>query len=129
MAVSKKFQSASRRTNLRIPPQNIESEKALLGSIMLKPDVLNDIIDILSHDSFYAEKHRIIYKTMLELFGKNEPIDILSMSSKLKEKKSLEQIGGRSYLAELVNIVPSAGKQRKRFTKLQSPLLFTSLWR
>jgi|TARA_Y100000310_G_scaffold325052_1_gene387913 replicative DNA helicase len=102
----------SQKSNLRIPPQNIESEKALLGSIMLKPEILNEIVTIVSHDSFYAEKHRIIYKTMLELFGKNEPIDLLSMSSKLKEKNMLEKIGGRSYLAELVNIVPSAGNAK-----------------
>jgi replicative DNA helicase len=109
---SQKSQTSGTRSNLRVPPQNIESEKALLGSIMLKPDILNEIITIVSIDSFYAEKHRIIYKIMLELFSKNEPIDILSMSSKLKEKKLLEQIGGRSYLAELVNIVPSAGNAK-----------------
>jgi replicative DNA helicase len=102
----------STKSNLRIPPQNIESERALLGSIMLKPDVLNDIISIVSTDSFYAEKHRIIYKTMLELFGRNEPIDLLSMSSRMKEQNQLEQIGGRSYLAELVNAMPSSSNAK-----------------
>lgn len=100
------------KTNLRIPPQNIDSEKALLGSIMLKPDILNEISTIISIESFYVEKHRIIYKAIFELFGKNEPIDLLSISSKMKEKKQLEQIGGRSYLAELVNLVPSAGNAK-----------------
>ena len=94
---------------LRVPPQNIDSEKALLGSIMLKPEILNDISIIITNNSFYVEKHRLIYKTILELFAKNEPIDILSISSRMKEKNMLEQIGGRSYLAELVNLVPSAG--------------------
>ncbi len=94
---------------LRVPPQNIDSEKALLGSIMLKPEILNDISIIITNNSFYVEKHRLIYRTMLELFAKNEPIDILSISSRMKEKNILEQIGGRSYLAELVNLVPSAG--------------------
>jgi replicative DNA helicase len=102
----------SQKSNLRIPPQNIDSEKALLGSIMLKPDILNEIITIISPDSFYAEKHRMIYKTIFELFGKNEPIDLLSVSSRMKEKKQLEQIGGRSYLTELVNLVPSAGNAK-----------------
>jgi replicative DNA helicase len=102
----------SQKSNLRVPPQNIESEKALLGSIMLKPDILNEITTIISPESFYAEKHRMIYKTIFELFGKNEPIDILSVSSRMKEKKQLEQIGGRSYLAELVNLVPSAGNAK-----------------
>lgn len=102
----------SNNQNLRIPPQNIESEKALLGSIMLKPAALNEIISIVSPDSFYAEKHRLIYRVMFELFGKSEPIDLLSMSSRLKEKKMLEQIGGRSYLAELVDGVPSASNAK-----------------
>jgi len=104
--------TSQKSTYLRIPPQNIESERALLGSIMLKPDALNNIIDILSSDAFYAEKHRLIYKTMLELFGRNEPIDLLSMSSRLKDVGILEQIGGRGYLAELVNSVPSAGNAK-----------------
>src|SRR3989338_331996 len=97
---------------LRVPPQNIDSEKALLGSIMLKPEILNDISIIITNNSFYVEKHRLIYRTMLELFAKNEPIDILSISSRMKEKNILEQIGGRSYLAELVNLVPSAGRAK-----------------
>jgi len=97
------------RQALRIPPHNIESEKALMGSIMIKPESMYDIIDIVSQHSFYAEKHRLIYEAMLELFAKSEPIDLLSMSSKLEEKKLLERIGGRTYLAELVNAVPSAG--------------------
>lgn len=112
MAKNQTSQSASQRTNLRIPPQNIESEKALLGSIMLKPDILNEISTIISLESFYVEKHKMIYKTIFELFAKNEPIDLLSVSSRMKEKKQLEQIGGRSYLAELVNIVPSAGNAK-----------------
>src|SRR3989344_6803661 len=92
----------------RIPPQNIDSERALLGSIMIKPEAMFDIIDFITEESFYAEKHRLIYGTMLELHSKKEPIDLLSLSSRLKEKKLLEQIGGNSYLTELVNIVPSA---------------------
>lgn len=94
--------------NLRIPPQNIDSERALLGSIMLKPDGIYDIVDIISEDVFYSEKHRIIYSTMMSLFQKGEPIDVLSLSAKLKEKKQMEKIGGNSYLTELVNFVPSA---------------------
>jgi len=98
----------AKKENLRIPPQNIDSEKALLGAIMIKPEALHDINDIISPDSFYAEKHRIIYNSMLELYSRNEPIDLLSLSTKLKESKSLDQIGGSSYLAEIVNGVPSA---------------------
>jgi replicative DNA helicase len=93
---------------LRIPPQNIDSEKALLGSVMLRPDAMHDVADMITGDSFYSEKHRIIYRTMFELFSKNTPIDLLSMSARLGEQNELEQVGGRSYLADLVNFVPSS---------------------
>ncbi len=98
--------------SLRVPPQDIEAEKALLGSIMISPGSLFDASDIVDPESFYAEKHKIIFKTMLELSGKSEPIDLLSISSRLREKNQLEQIGGASYLAELTNMVPSASNIR-----------------
>jgi len=99
----------SSRQSLRIPPQHIEGEKALLGSIMIKPESVNDVIDLIAPTSFYVDKHRLIFQAMLDLFGKSEPIDLLSLSSKLKEQNLLEKVGGRSYLAEVVNTVPSAG--------------------
>ena len=92
----------------RVPPQSLDSEKALLGSIMIRPEAIFDIVDIVRPESFYAEKHRLIFGTMLELIAKSEPIDLISISTKLKEKKLLDQIGGNAYLAEIVNSVPSA---------------------
>ena len=97
-----------KKEHLRVPPQNIDSEKALLGAIMIKPTALHDIVDIVSPNSFYAEKHRIIFKAMLDLFQRNEPIDLLSLSTRLKEVSSLDQVGGSTYLAELVENVPTA---------------------
>jgi len=93
---------------MRIPPQSLESEKALLGSIMLRPEAINDIVDIIKDNSFYAEKHRLIFKTMLELLSKSTPIDLLSLSHRLKEKKLLDQVGGNTYLSEIVESVPSS---------------------
>ena len=75
---------------------------------MLDPEKIYDIADIIRPETFYVEKHRIIYKTMEELSGKKEPIDLVTVSTKLKEKSQLDQIGGMSYLTELVNMVPSA---------------------
>ncbi|MFA5838527.1 MAG: replicative DNA helicase [Candidatus Paceibacterota bacterium] len=95
-------------TELRIPPQNIEIEKALLGSIMLKPEVIHEVSDMLSPECFYSEKHKLIFQTMLDLSSKGDPIDLLSVSSRLNEKKKLERTGGRSYLTDLVTLVPSA---------------------
>ena len=96
------------QNRLRIPPQNLEAEMAMLGSVMLRPEALYDIADIISLDSFYSDKHRIIYDTMMELLTKRQPIDLLSVSAKLKEKNWLDQIGGNTYLTELVNVVPSS---------------------
>lgn len=98
--------------DIRVPPQNLDSEKALLGSIMLRPETLHEIFDTVKPESFYAEKHRIIFEAMIELFSKNEPIDLLSLSSRLKDRAGLEQVGGAAYLTELVNIVPSASNAR-----------------
>ena len=67
----------------------MEAEMALLGSIMLRPDAIYDVLDTVTPTSFYFEKHKTIFETMLELFGKNQPIDILSLSSRLKEKDLL----------------------------------------
>jgi replicative DNA helicase len=92
----------------RIPPQDIEAERALLGSIMLRPQGFDEIVDMIVDDTFYVEKHRLIFQAMLALHEKSEPIDLLSLSTKLKEKKLLEKVGGSSYLAGLVAEVPSA---------------------
>ena len=72
-----------KKTNLRIPPQSLDAERAILGSIMLRPGAIHEINDIINPDSFYATKHSQIYKIMLDLSSKGEPIDILSMSHKL----------------------------------------------
>ncbi|MEI6528226.1 MAG: replicative DNA helicase [bacterium] len=98
----------SRPGGIRIPPNSIESEKALLGSVMLRPEAIHDIMDVIQADAFYSEKHRIIFESMADLFHKNEPIDLLTLSQRLKNKEQLDQIGGMGYLTELVNMVPSS---------------------
>lgn len=95
--------------SIRIPPQDVEAEKALLGSLMLSPKGIDTVIDSINEDSFYSEKHRLIFRAIAELHSKNDPIDLLSLSTTLKNKKILDQVGGASYLSELVEMVPSAG--------------------
>ncbi|PJE73695.1 MAG: replicative DNA helicase [Candidatus Terrybacteria bacterium CG10_big_fil_rev_8_21_14_0_10_41_10] len=92
----------------RMPPQNIDAEKSVLGSLMLDPKAMSVVVDILLSDDFYANKHGLIYAAMLDLYNKKEPIDILSVSNKLKEKNQFEPAGGNTYLAEIVNCVPTA---------------------
>src|SRR3989344_7084272 len=101
-------QSPITNAGLRIPPHSLEAEMALLGSIVLRPDAIYEILDVVTPASFYFEKHRNIYETMLELFGKHVPIDILSLSTRLKEKDMLERVGGTSFLTELSSTVPSS---------------------
>jgi replicative DNA helicase len=97
---------------LRLPPQHQDSEKALLGSVLLRSDVLYELMDIFPKDAFYSEKHRIIYDAMLELHTRHEPIDIITLSTKLEDRKQLDAVGGRAYLAELANSVPSSSNAK-----------------
>ncbi|OGI73437.1 replicative DNA helicase [Candidatus Nomurabacteria bacterium RIFCSPHIGHO2_02_FULL_41_18] len=101
-------QGGIRNNNIRIPPQSIPSERAVLGSIMLRKEAMHEVEDIITPESFYVEKHKMIFRAMLDLSVKNEPIDMLSLSTKLSEKKLLEAVGGNKYLAEIVNEVPSS---------------------
>lgn len=102
------FKRPVRTERYRVPPQDIESEQALLGAIMLKPSGVDEIIDVITPSSFYVDKHRIIFEAVIDLSEKNEPIDLLSLSTKLKERKVLDKIGGASYLSEMAEMVPSA---------------------
>ena len=93
----------------RIPPQNLEAERALLGSLLLKPDTLHDVADIVRGDSFYAEKHKLIFEAMEELAARGEPIDLLTLTGRLGDQGLLERTGGKSYVAELAAVTPSPG--------------------
>ncbi len=108
MAEYKKTNHVNTGGTLKIPPQSLESEKALLGSIMLNPEALTDVFDMISPSNFYSDRHRIIYENVIDLYGKSKPIDIVSLSEKLKENIVLEKVGGRSYLSEIIESVPTS---------------------
>ena len=91
----------------KLPPQSIEAEQSLLGSLMLGKNVIINVADFLKPEDFYRKTHQEIYSACLELFQKGEPVDILSVSNRLREKNLLEEIGGNSYLTELINSVPT----------------------
>ncbi len=120
---ARKFKSKE----LRIPPQNIDSEKALLGSLMLRPDGMYDVGDVVTRDSFYVDKHRIIFDAMLDLHTRHEPIDLLSVSARLKEIVKFENIGGGSYLAELVDGVPSSSNAKYYAEMIQRKYVLRTL--
>ncbi|MEK7133263.1 MAG: replicative DNA helicase [Patescibacteria group bacterium] len=91
-----------------MPPQNLEAEMSVLGALMLDQKAIIKVVDVLITEDFYHPSHQKVFEAMLDLFKKNNPIDLLSVSARLKEKSNLEEIGGSSYLAELVNSVPTA---------------------
>lgn len=92
----------------RIPPQNIEAEQSLLGSLLIDKDAIIRIGDTLQRDDFYKESHQKIYEAITHLFARHEPIDILSVGNRLEEQGILDKVGGRSYLVELSNAVPTS---------------------
>ncbi len=92
----------------KLPPQNLDAEKSLLGAILIDREALNKVVDFLSADDFYSRPHQMIYDSMLSLFEKSEPIDLLSLSNKLEEKGYLSDVGGSSYLTSIANSVPSS---------------------
>ncbi|PJA88207.1 MAG: replicative DNA helicase, partial [Candidatus Moranbacteria bacterium CG_4_9_14_3_um_filter_40_7] len=94
--------------NLKVPPQNIEAERSVLGSLMLDKDAIVKVANLIRLGDFYKDDHNSIYEAMVELYEKREPIDVLSLSNQLEEKKQLDKIGGSSYLTSLVNSVPSS---------------------
>ena len=92
----------------KVPPQNLEAEISLLGSLMIDKDAIIKVSDFLLPRDFYKQGHREIYEAMLGLFNKREPIDLLSVSVSLKEKGVFDKIGGSAYLTEMINSVPTA---------------------
>src|SRR3990167_6957640 len=92
----------------QLPPQDIEAEQSVLGALLIDKDAVIKIADIITAKDFYRRTHEIIFESMMELYAKSEPIDLLTVSSKLKEKKQFKDIGGMSYLTTLVNFVPTA---------------------
>ena len=93
---------------LKIPPQDLEAEKSLLGALMIDKNAIIKVADLITAEDFYQPVHTKIYDAVLELFKKSEPIDVLTVTNKLKDRNLLSEIGGSSYLADLINMVPSS---------------------
>ncbi|SFL74302.1 replicative DNA helicase [Gracilibacillus orientalis] len=92
----------------RTPPHNIEAEQAVLGAIFLEPDAISSSSEILMPEDFYRASHQLIFRVMLELSDKGEPIDIVTATTILANNQQLDDVGGVSYLSDLANAVPTA---------------------
>src|SRR3990167_8577864 len=97
-----------KKNPLKLPPQNLEAEQSVLGALLIDKNAIINVADVITPQDFYKPAHEKIYNAILELYGKNQPIDLLSLSSLLNEKATLKDVGGMSYLTELVNSVPTA---------------------
>src|SRR5262245_397377 len=95
-------------TGVGSPPQSIDAESSLLGSLIIDTDGIVKIADMINPDDFFSEQHRIIYTAIKNLHDKRSPIDILTLSEQLKAAGKLDAVGGASYLTELTNYVPTA---------------------
>ncbi len=92
----------------KLPPQNIEAEQMVLGAILIENDSINKVVETLSPDDFYKDNHRRIFSMMLDMFETGEAIDLITLTDALRGKVGLESVGGASYLAYLVSLVPTA---------------------
>jgi len=92
----------------RVPPQAVDLEEAVLGALLIDKNALSKIVDILHDGAFYNEKHQHIFKSVVRLFGENQPVDILTVASDLRKEGLMKQAGGEVYLAQLSQKVSSA---------------------
>ena len=96
------------QTSDRIPPQSIEAEMSVLGSMLLDRDATGKALEILSEKDFYKDSHQKIFQAAVSLYDRSEPVDLITLAEELNRRKSLEEIGGSYYLTELAESVPSA---------------------
>ena len=92
----------------KLPPQNLDAESSLLGSLLIDNDAVVRIADIVVKEDFYEERHALIYEAIIKLYNRHRPLDVLTVSNQLKEDSFLDTVGGSTYLAELTNLVPTA---------------------
>jgi replicative DNA helicase len=106
--VAKEMKADLDTASFKLPPQNIEAEQSILGGILIENDALNTVVEFLEDSDFYRESHQKIFQCMITLSERSEPLDLITLTNELKKKKELEEIGGASYLASLVESVPTA---------------------
>jgi replicative DNA helicase len=92
----------------RVPPQNLEAERSVLGSMLLEKEAIGKVIDILTKEDFYNDGHKEIFSATINLFENNKAVDLVTIAEQLRREGSLEEIGGAVYLTSLLNSVPTA---------------------
>src|SRR3989344_7195187 len=92
----------------KVPPHDAHAEKSVLGGILIDSWAVTDVAELLLPRHFYYEENRLVYEAILLLFDKSKPIDIITIAAELKEQGNLKKIGGKDYLSELIDIVPTS---------------------
>lgn len=92
----------------RVPPQNLEAEVAVLGSMLLDRDAIATVVEVLRPEDFYREAHRLVYTAITDLFERGEPCDLITVTDRLRDLGRLDEAGGAAYVSSLLNAVPTA---------------------
>jgi len=111
----------------KLPPQNLEAEQSVLGAIMIENDAFPKIIELITRDDFYRESHRKIFDAMIELFEKNEPIDLVTIAEELRKRHDIDAVGGEEYLSSLASQVPTAANIKYHSKIIREKALLRSL--
>ncbi len=96
----------------KLPPQNLEAEMAVLGSMLIEEEAISDALELIDAGAFYKEAHRRIFSSVVELYDQRKAVDLITLVEKLKKEGVLDEVGGASYLASLTNTVPTAANVR-----------------
>jgi len=118
---------ADKKNKVTRPPQAVDAECSLLGSVLMDEAATARVADQVGPHDFYKEKHRLIFECVLELFEKSEQVDVLTVSNRLAEKEKLDNVGGRAYLTELVNSVPTAAHAQEYARIIQKKRILRDL--
>lgn len=111
----------------RLPPQSLEAEQAVLGALLVSGDGVSRVVDVLQPEYFYRKAHQLVYAAMLDLYDKNEPIDIVTVSQSLKDEGKLELVGGRQYITDLSTSVATTANLEYYAKLVQEKALLRSL--
>lgn len=103
----------------RVPPQNLEAEQSVLGAMLIDRDAVVSVTNLLIPEDFYADKHQHLYESIYAIFGRGEPVDLITVQDELRKRGQLDDVGGLTYLTTLVNLVPSTANVQQYATIVQ----------
>ena len=108
MTSTKAFEAGSDRALERTPPQDLAAERGVLGGMMLSKDAIADVVEKVRGIDFYRPAHELIYEAIVDLYGRGEPADLVTVSDELTKRGELQRVGGGAYLADLIDMVTTA---------------------